>query len=43
MLVAVALNRHVDAFVSADRAFGVLAQLPWIDPATPEIDRILSR
>jgi predicted nucleic acid-binding protein len=41
VLAAVALNHHVDAFISADRAFGVLTQLPWIDPATPEIDRIL--
>jgi predicted nucleic acid-binding protein len=41
VLAAVALNHHVDALISADRAFGVLIQLPWIDPATPEIDRIL--
>jgi predicted nucleic acid-binding protein len=43
MLAAVALNHHVDVLVSADRAFGALSQLSWIDPATPAVNRILVR
>jgi predicted nucleic acid-binding protein len=41
MLAAVALNHQADALVSADQAFRALTQLPWIDPATPAINRIL--
>jgi predicted nucleic acid-binding protein len=43
ILAAVALNHHVEALVSADRAFQMVAQLPWIDPATASIDRIFDR
>lgn len=42
-LAAVALNRRVDALVSADRAFGEVPGLPWVDPATPSLDRLIGR
>lgn len=41
VLAAVALNRQVEALVSADRDFGAVAGLRWIDPATPALDRLL--
>lgn len=41
MLAAVALNRHAEALVSADRAFGEVPNLPWIDPATSALDRLI--
>ncbi|MHB8868105.1 MAG: type II toxin-antitoxin system VapC family toxin [Thermoleophilia bacterium] len=40
VLAAVALNRRAEAFVSADRAFAAVPQLPWIDPATPDFERL---
>jgi hypothetical protein len=41
VLAAVALGRGAEALVSADRAFASVAELPWIDPATPAIDGLL--
>jgi len=40
-LVAVALNRYATALISADQAFGEVAHLPWIDPATSALDRLI--
>ena len=41
VLAAVALNRGADALVSANRAFASVPNLPWIDPATAAIDRLV--
>jgi predicted nucleic acid-binding protein len=41
VLAAVALNRRVEALVSADQAFGELSELTWIDPATPDLNRLI--
>jgi predicted nucleic acid-binding protein len=41
VLAAVALNRDADALVSADRAFDSVRGLRYVDPATPELDRLL--
>ncbi|MBI3979562.1 MAG: type II toxin-antitoxin system VapC family toxin [Chloroflexi bacterium] len=41
VLAAVALNRQAQALVSADRAFGVVPGLPWVDPATEALDRLI--
>jgi predicted nucleic acid-binding protein len=41
VLAAVAVARGAEALVSADRAFAAMPNLPWIDPATPAIDRLL--
>ena len=41
VLAAVALNRHAEALVSADRAFGAVPNLSWVDPATAALDRLL--
>jgi predicted nucleic acid-binding protein len=41
VLAAVALDRHAEALVSADRAFASVPGLPWIDPGTPAIGRLL--
>ncbi len=43
VLAAVALNHRADFLVSADRAFGDVPGLPWIDPGTPALDRLLGR
>jgi uncharacterized protein len=43
VLAAVALNQRVDALVSADRAFGHVPSLHWVDPATPDLDRLIDR
>jgi len=43
VLAAVALNRQAEALVSADRAFGSVRTLPWIDPATPALDSLVGR
>jgi uncharacterized protein len=43
VLAAVALNRHAEALVSADRAFSAVSSLPWIDPATSALDRLVGR
>jgi len=41
VLAAVALDRRAEALVSADRAFGSVVGLPFVDPATPAIARLL--
>jgi predicted nucleic acid-binding protein len=41
VLAAVAIARGAEAVVSADRAFGAIPELVWIDPATPALDRLL--
>jgi hypothetical protein len=41
VLAGVALNRGVRALISGDRAFGTIPHLPWIDPAGPDLDRLL--
>ena len=41
VLAAVALNRRVEALVSADRAFGEVPHLPWVDPATANLERLI--
>lgn len=43
VLAAVALNQRVDALVSADQAFGEVPNLPWVDPATSDVDRLIGR
>jgi predicted nucleic acid-binding protein len=43
VLAAVGLNWRVEALVSADLAFGAVATLPWVNPATPALDRLLER
>jgi uncharacterized protein len=42
LLVAIAINRRVEALVSADQAFGEVPELAWVDPATPDLDALLS-
>lgn len=41
VLAAVALGRGAEALVSADQAFASVADLPWIDPGTPAMSRLL--
>lgn len=41
ILAAVALNRQVDALISADGAFGAVAGLRVIDPASAALDALL--
>ncbi len=41
ILAAIALNRRAEALVSGDRAYSQIAGLPWIDPGTPAVDRLL--
>jgi predicted nucleic acid-binding protein len=41
-LAAVTLNHGMDWLISADRAFASVRHLPWIDPAGPDLDRLLS-
>ncbi|MBV9120023.1 MAG: type II toxin-antitoxin system VapC family toxin [Chloroflexi bacterium] len=43
VLAAVALNRHVEALVSADRGFGEVDGLPWLDPRSPDLARLVER
>lgn len=43
VLAAVAINQRADALVSADRAFGEVPHLPWVDPATPNLNRLFGR
>ena len=42
LLAAVALAREAEALVSADRAFGAVTGLRYVDPATPALDDLLS-
>ncbi len=41
VLAAVALGHRAQALVSADRAFASVPGLPWVDPATPALLRLL--
>jgi predicted nucleic acid-binding protein len=41
VLAAVALHQQVEALVSADRAFGEIPHLPWVDPATPNLELLI--
>jgi len=41
VVAAVALNRRADALVSADRAFATVPNLPWVDPMTPDMQRLI--
>ena len=43
VLAAVALNQRAEALVSADQAFGEVPDLPWVDPATPKLARLIGR
>jgi len=43
VLAAVAMRHEVAALVSADRAFGEVAALRHVDPATPALGRLLRR
>jgi predicted nucleic acid-binding protein len=43
VLAAVALNQRVEALVSADRAFRAVPDLPWVDPATHNLDQLIGR
>jgi predicted nucleic acid-binding protein len=42
VLAGVALGRRLEALVSADRAFGAVAGLPWVAPGTPAFDGLLA-
>jgi uncharacterized protein len=42
VLAAVALNHNVEALVSADRAFGDVPGLRWVDPGSPALDALIS-
>ena len=41
VLAAVALDRRAQALVSADRAFASVPGLPWVDPASPAMLRLI--
>mgnify|MGYP001351685885 CR=1 FL=1 len=41
MLAAVAINRRAAALISADQAFGDVAELTWVDPATSALGRLI--
>jgi uncharacterized protein len=41
VLAAVALDQRADALVSADRAFGQVPNLRWVDPLTPDLDHVI--
>jgi predicted nucleic acid-binding protein len=43
VLAAVALNNRVEALVSADGGFGEVPTLAWVDPVTPDLDRLIDR
>ena len=43
VLASVALNRQAEALVSADRAFGTVPNLPWVDLASANLDRLIGR
>jgi predicted nucleic acid-binding protein len=43
VLAAVTLNHRAEALVSANQAFGGVPNLPWVDPATPNLDRLIGR
>lgn len=41
VLAAVAIHRSAQALVSADRAFASVSGLMWMDPASPEMARLI--
>ncbi len=41
VLAAVALRHSAEALVSADRAFADVPGLPWVDPASPDLGRLI--
>lgn len=41
VLAGLAVNRNMQALVSADGAFGQVRDLRWIDPATSALDELL--
>lgn len=41
VLAATALNRQAEALISADKAFGDVTDVRWIDPAMQELDALL--
>ena len=41
VLAAAALERGADALVSADRAFGLVRRLPFVELGSPELERLL--
>jgi hypothetical protein len=41
VLAAVALEHRAEALVSADRAFGSVSGLPFVDSATPAFARLI--
>lgn len=41
VLAAVAVGLGAEALVSADRAFAAVPGLRWVDPASPELDRLI--
>lgn len=43
ILAAVGINRHVQALISADRAFAGIPGLTWIDPLAPALERLLGQ
>jgi uncharacterized protein len=43
VLAAVTLNRRAEALVSADRAFGEVPGLRWVNPTTRDLDDLLGR
>jgi predicted nucleic acid-binding protein len=42
VLAAAALNRDAEALISADAAFGDVAQPRWINPVTPALDSLIT-
>lgn len=42
VLAAAALEAEAEALVSADRAFGSVRGLPWVDPGGPGLERLLA-
>lgn len=41
VLAAVTINGRAEALLSADQAFGDVSELPWVDPAASDLDRLL--
>jgi predicted nucleic acid-binding protein len=43
LLAAIGLRERVDGLVSADRAFGLISGLTWLDLADLDVDRLAER
>ncbi len=43
IFAAVALNRDVEALVSAAKGFGAVPGLPWVDASSLGVDALLAR